>query len=55
MLAVAEKRLVFKKAERRERLRPALDALVHQALALEFSPKEIQAVLQRRLSQLDLK
>ena len=53
-LSVAERRSTFKKAEREERLRPALDAFVHQALGLEYTPEEIRKTLERRLSQLDL-
>jgi GntR family transcriptional regulator len=51
---VAQKRQVFSKAERLRRLRQALDAFVHEAVFLDFSPDEIRQVVDEKLDKLDL-
>lgn len=53
-LFVNGKRTIFKKAERQRRLQPALDAFVHEAVALDFTAEDIVREVQRKLSQLEL-
>ena len=51
---VAEKRQVYSRAERRRRLRQSLDAFIHEAVFLDFTPDEIRQVVQEKLANLDL-
>ena len=51
---VASRRQVYTRAERLRRLEPALDALVNEAVALNFSPAELIDVLQRKLAKMNL-
>ena len=50
---VAEKRQVYSEAERRRRLRQALDAFVQEAVFLDFSDDEIRQAVDDRLAELD--
>jgi GntR family transcriptional regulator len=51
---VAEKRQVYSRAERWRRLQQALDAFIHEAVFLDFSPEEIRKAVDEKLSDLDL-
>jgi GntR family transcriptional regulator len=51
---VAEKRQVYSRAERRRRLRQALDAFIHEAVFLDFTPDEIRQAVNEKLANLDL-
>jgi GntR family transcriptional regulator len=51
---VAEKRQVYSRAERLRRLRLALDAFVHEAVFLDFTPEQIRQVVDEKLADLDL-
>jgi GntR family transcriptional regulator len=51
---VAEKREVYSRAERRRRLRQALDAFIHEALFLDFTADEIRQAVHEKLANLDL-
>src|SRR5215471_7729765 len=51
---VAEKRQVYSQAERLRRLRQAVDAFVHEAVFLDFTPDEIRQVVNEKLNDLDL-
>lgn len=46
---VADRRQVFSRPERLRRLEQALDALLSEALVLNFTPDEIRAALDKRL------
>jgi GntR family transcriptional regulator len=50
---VAEKRQVYSEAERRRRLRQALDAFVQEAVFLDFSDDEIRQAVDDKLAELD--
>ena len=50
---VAEKRQVYSKAERRRRLRQAVDAFVHEAVFLDFTAEEIREAMEEKLTDLD--
>lgn len=47
-------RTIFKKSERQRRLQPALEAFVHEAVALDFTADEIVQEVQKKLAQLDM-
>jgi GntR family transcriptional regulator len=51
---VAEKRQVYARTERLRRLRQAVDAFVHEAVCLDFTPEEIRRVVDEKLTELDL-
>jgi GntR family transcriptional regulator len=51
---VAEKRQVYSRAERLRRLRQAVEAFVHEAVFLDFTPDEIRQVVNEKLNDLDL-
>ena len=51
---VAEKRQVYSKAERRRRLRQAVDNLIHEAVFLDFTADEIRKAVDEKLAELDL-
>ena len=51
---IASRRQVYTRAERLRRLEPALDALINEAVALNFSPDELLDVVQRRLAKMNL-
>lgn len=51
---VAEKRQVYSRAERLRRLRQALDAFIHEAVFLDFSPEEIRQAVDEKLDDLEL-
>lgn len=50
---VAAKRQIYSKAERLRRLRQAADALVREAIFLDFSADEIQSAVEKSLIQLE--
>jgi GntR family transcriptional regulator len=54
VFVASEKRQVYSRAERRRRLRQALDAFVHEAVFLDFSADEIRAAVDEKLAELDL-
>jgi GntR family transcriptional regulator len=51
---VAQKRQVYSRAERLRRLQQALDAFVHEAVFLDFTPDEIRKAVDEKLADLDL-
>jgi len=51
---VAEKRQVYSRAERLRRLRQAVEAFVHEAVFLDFTPDEIRQIVNEKLDDLDL-
>jgi GntR family transcriptional regulator len=51
---VAEKRQIYSRAERVRRLRQAVEAFVHEAVFLDFTPDEIRHVVDEKLAELDL-
>jgi GntR family transcriptional regulator len=51
---VAQKRQVYARAERLRRLRQAVDAFVHEAVFLDFTPEEIRQAIDEKLTDLDL-
>jgi len=48
---IVPKRKVFAREEGLRRLEPLLDALVGEAMALDFTPEELQDAFARKLSQ----
>ena len=54
VFVAAARRQMYTRAERLRRLEPALDALVNEAVALNFSPAELIDVLQRKLAKMNL-
>ena len=50
---VVRRRQVFTKTERRRRLDLALQTLLSEALALDFSQEEIREALERKLNQME--
>ena len=48
---VIQKRKVFNRAEGRRRLEPLIDTLIGEALAMDFTPEELQAVFENKLSR----
>ena len=50
----AKKRQVYSRAERLRRLHQALDAFVHEAVFLDFTPDEIRSAVDEKLAELDL-
>ena len=50
---VAPKRQVYSKAERRRRLRQALDTFIREAVFLDFTDDEIRRGVDDRLAELD--
>jgi GntR family transcriptional regulator len=51
----SKKRQVYSRAERLRRLQQALDAFVHEAVFLDFSPEEIRRAVDEKLDELDLR
>jgi GntR family transcriptional regulator len=51
---VAEKRQIFSRAERMRRLRQSVEAFVHEAVFLDFTPDEIRQVVNQKLADLEL-
>src|SRR5262249_20491337 len=51
---VAEKRQIYSQAERLRRLGHAVEAFIHEAVCLDFTPEEIRKVVDEKLSDLDL-
>ena len=51
---VAQKRQIFSRAERMRRLRQAVEAFVHEAVFLDFTPDEIRQVVNEKLADLEL-
>lgn len=47
---VIQKRKVFSRAEGRRRLEPLIDTLIGEALAMDFTPEELQALFENKLS-----
>lgn len=50
----SKKRQVYSRAERLRRLQQALDAFVHEAVFLDFTPDEIRQAVDEKLADLDL-
>ena len=51
---VAQKRQIFSRAERMRRLRQAVEAFVHEAVFLDFTPDEIRQVVNEKLADLEV-
>jgi GntR family transcriptional regulator len=51
---VAEKGQVYSRVERMRRLRQAVEALVHEAVFLDFTGDEIQEAVNEKLAELDM-
>jgi GntR family transcriptional regulator len=51
---IAPPRRMYTKAERLRRLAPLIDAVVHEALSLGFSPQELMESIQQRLTKLNV-
>ena len=51
---IAARRQMYTRAERLRRLEPALDALVNEAVALDFTADELVDVLQKKLAKMNL-
>jgi GntR family transcriptional regulator len=49
---VAEKRQIYSTAERRRRLRQAVDTFIHEAVFLDFSADEIRSAVDKGLAAL---
>ena len=52
--AAARRQQMYTRAERLRRLEPALDALVNEAIALNFAPAELVDVLEKKLAKMNL-
>jgi GntR family transcriptional regulator len=50
----SSKRQVYSRAERLRRLRQAVEAFVHEAVFLDFTPEEIRKAVDEKLAELDL-
>lgn len=50
----SKKRQVYSRAERQRRMQQALEAFVHEAVFLDFSPDEIRQAVDEKLADLDL-
>ena len=48
---VIQKRRVFAREEGRRRLEPLLDALIGEAMAMDFTPEELKEAFAKKLSQ----
>lgn len=48
---IIQKRRVFARAEGRRRLEPLLDALLGEAMAMDFTPEELRSVWEEKISQ----
>ena len=48
---VIQKRKIFAREEGRRRLAPLLDALVGEAMAMDFTPEELKEMFDKKLSQ----
>jgi GntR family transcriptional regulator len=48
---IIQKRKVFAREEGRRRLEPLLDALIGEAMAMDFTPEELQEAFGKKLSQ----
>jgi GntR family transcriptional regulator len=48
---VIQKRKVFSRAEGRRRLEPLIEALIGEALAMDFTPEDLQETFETKLSQ----
>ena len=51
---IAPRRQIYTKAERLRRIDPALTALLHEAIALGFSPEEVHELLAQKIDAMDL-
>ncbi len=54
VFVASRKRQVYSRAERLRRLQQALDAFVHEAVFLDFTPDEIRKAVDDKLDELDL-
>ena len=50
----SKKRQVYSRAERQRRMQQALEAFVHEAVFLDFTPDEIRQAVDEKLADLDL-
>jgi len=48
---IIQKRRVFAREEGRRRLEPLLDALLGEAMAMDFTPEELHAAVAKKISQ----
>jgi len=48
---IIRKRRVFAREEGRRRLEPLLDALIGEAMAMDFTPEELKETLEKKISQ----
>ena len=48
---IIQKRRVFAREEGRRRLEPLLDALIGEAMAMDFTPEELKAAVDKKISQ----
>jgi GntR family transcriptional regulator len=48
---IIRKRKVFHREEGRRRLEPLVDALIGEALAMDFTPEDLQETFEKKLSQ----
>jgi GntR family transcriptional regulator len=48
---IIRKRKVFTREEGRRRLEPLLDALIGEAMSMDFTPAELQAIFAKKLGQ----
>jgi GntR family transcriptional regulator len=51
---VAEKRQIYSRAERLRRLRHAVEALIREAVCLDFTAEEVRRAVDDKLADLDL-
>jgi GntR family transcriptional regulator len=54
VFVASTKRQVYSRAERLRRLDQAVEALVHEAVFLDFSPDDIRKAVDEKLAELDL-
>jgi GntR family transcriptional regulator len=54
-LVARQRRQIYSRAERRRRLRQALDAFLHEAIRLNFTADAVREAVDERLTELDLK
>jgi GntR family transcriptional regulator len=55
VLVAHKKRQVYSRAERLRRLQLALDAFVHEAVFLDFTPDEVRKAVDEKLADLSLR